>query len=374
MLLPTVPIMDRYIIKQLIPPWVISLSLCSILGEVIGISFEQVQFMTERNFPFQSTLQVHLLKFPAFLSLGLPFSLLMATILTYSKLSRTNQIIVLKCCGVNLIRLIFPALILSLMVTIFMFCLNAIIVPATNYQAAMIIENEFKVDRSGLQKYHHKNIIYQSFSDINGSKLLTHLITAERFDGQKLYGLTLLEYKEQHLYKIIVASSAVWNQQSKLWTFVDGRQQIIDGRSNYQQSSNFNQLALPIDQNLLYYVQNYRDNREMNLKELYQWLNVLQGSNNLQKVRQLQINIQESYALPFSCIVFTLLGGVLGCNQQNKINQISLVVVIIMIYQGMQFITTSLCITGVTPVKLGVWIPNLVGVLTSTFLGLKGEQ
>jgi len=45
-----------------------------------------------------------------------------------------------------------------------------------------------------------------------------------------------------------------------------------------------------------------------------------------------------------------------------------------MIYQGMQFITTSLCITGVTPVKLGVWIPNLVGVLTSTFLGLKGEQ
>jgi lipopolysaccharide export system permease protein len=374
MLLPTVPIMDRYIIKQLIPPWVISLSLCSILGEVIGISFEQVQFMTERNFPFQSTLQVHLLKFPAFLSLGLPFSLLMATILTYSKLSRTNQIIALKCCGVNLIRLIFPALILSLMVTIFMFCLNAIIVPATNYQAAMIIENEFKVDRSGLQKYHHKNIIYQSFSDINGSKLLTHLITAERFDGQKLYGLTLLEYKEQHLYKIIVASSAVWNQQSKLWTFVDGRQQIIDGRSNYQQSSNFNQLALPIDHNLLDYVQNYRDNREMNLKELYQWLNVLQGSNNLQKVRQLQINIQESYALPFSCIVFTLLGGVLGCNQQNKINQISLVVVIIMIYQGMQFITTSLCITGVTPVKLGVWIPNLVGVLTSTFLGLKGEQ
>ncbi|MEY2859309.1 MAG: hypothetical protein RLZZ74_3622 [Cyanobacteriota bacterium] len=113
----------------------------------------------------------------------------------------------------------------------------------------------------------------------------------------------------------------------------------------------------------------------MNLKELYQWLNVLQGSNNLQKIRQLQINIQESYALPFSCIVFTLLGGVLGCNQQNKINQISLVVVIIMGYQVMQFIATSLCITGLIPIKLGVWMPNIVGViLTSTFLGLKVEQ
>jgi lipopolysaccharide export system permease protein len=371
MLLPTVSIMDRYIIKQLIQPWVISISLCSILGEVIGISFEQVQFITERNFPLQSTLQVHLLKFPAFISLGLPFSLLMATILTYSKLSRSNQIIALKCCGINLIRLIFPALFLSLIITILMFCLNAVVVPATNYQAAMIIENEFKVERSSLQKYHHKNIIYQNFSDVRGSRLLTHLIIAERFDGEKLYGLTLLEYKEQHLSKIIVASYAVWNRQSKLWIFVDGRQQIIDSRSNYQQSSNFKQLALPIDQNLLDYIQNYRDNREMNLKELYQWLNVLQESNDLQKVRQLQIDIQQSYALPFSCVVFTLLGGVLGCNQQNKINQISLVVVIIMGHQGMQFITTSLCITGVTPVKLGVWIPNLVGVLTSSFLGLK---
>jgi lipopolysaccharide export system permease protein len=299
----------------------------------------------------------------------------MASILTYSKLSKSNELIALRCCGLNLIRLIYPALILSFIITIFMFCLHTIIAPATNYQAAMIIENEFKVERRSLQKYHHKNIIYQNFSDVNGSRLLTHLIVADRFDGQKLYGLTLLEYKEQHLYKTIVARSAVWNRQSKLWIFVDGRQQIIDDRSNYQQSSNFKQLALPIDQNLLYYVQNYRDNREMNLKELYQWLNVLQGSNDLQKIRQLQINIQESYAFPFSCIVFTLLGGILGCNQQNKINQISLVVVIIMGYQVMQFIATSLCITGLIPIKLGVWMPNIVGlILTSIFLGLNGEQ
>jgi lipopolysaccharide export LptBFGC system permease protein LptF len=44
-------------------------------------------------------------------------------------------------------------------------------------------------------------------------------------------------------------------------------------------------------------------------------------------------------------------------------------------YQVMQFIATSLCITGLIPIKLGVWMPNIVGViLTSTFLGLKVEQ
>jgi lipopolysaccharide export system permease protein len=365
----TIPLIDRYIIKQLIQPWIISLCLCSILGEVIGISFEQIQFITERNFSTQAAFQVHLLKFPAFISLGLPFSLLMATMITYGKLSQNNEIIALKCSGVRLIRLVVPALIFSLIITILMFFLNALIVPYTNYQAAMIIENEFQIERNNLPKYHQKNIIYQNFSWTNQSQLLTYLIIADRFDGQKLYGITALKYQKQHLHKIIMASSAVWDRQLKLWIFVDGKQQIIAPHDSHSQLSYFRQLALPIDQNLLYYVQNYRDNREMSLPELYRWLNVLRGSNDLQKIRQLQINIQERYTLPFSCIVFTLLGGILGCNHSNKINKISLVIVIIISYQAIQFIATSLCITGLIAIKLGIWFPNMIGLsLSGIFL------
>jgi lipopolysaccharide export system permease protein len=121
-------------------------------------------------------------------------------------------------------------------------------------------------------------------------------------------------------------------------------------------------------------VQNYRDNREMNLKELYQWLDVLQGSNDQQKIRQLQINIQERYALPVSCVVFTLLGGILGCSYLPKINRLSLAIAIIISYQGMQFITTSLCVTGVIPVTLGIWLPNIIGLVSSgIFLSFQQE-
>ena len=160
----TIPLIDRYIIKQLITPWIISLCLCSILGEVIGISFEQIQFITEKNFPFQAAFQVHLLKFPAFISLGLPFSLLMATMITYGQLSENNEIIALKCSGVRLIRLVVPALVFSLIITTLMFLLNALIVPSTNYQAAMIIENEFQIERNNLQQYRQKNMSHQDYS------------------------------------------------------------------------------------------------------------------------------------------------------------------------------------------------------------------
>jgi lipopolysaccharide export system permease protein len=367
-LLFTIPVIDRYITKQFIRPWIISLSLCSILGEVIGISFEQVQFVTERNFSFLAALKVHLLKFPAFLSLGLPFSLLMATMITYSKLAKNNEIIALKSCGAPLIRLMIPTLTLSLIVAGLMFLLNIQIVPSANYQAAILIENEFKIDRSELQKYHRKNIIYQNFSFANQPPVLTSLIIADRFDKQKIEGITLLEYQKRHLDKVIIASSAIWDRQLKSWIFIDGTQQIINqNNSSYQQPIDFKQLVLPIDQNFLDYVQNYRDNREMNLPELYQWLNVLKGSNDLQKICQLKINIQERYTLPVSCVVFTLLGGILGCNYPKRINQISLLIVIIMSYQAIQFITISLSLTGLIPIKLGIWFPNMIG------LGLAGR-
>jgi lipopolysaccharide export system permease protein len=368
-LLCQIPLIDRYLIQQLIPPWIISLSLCCILGEVIGISFEQIKFITERDFPPLAALQVHLLKIPAFLSLGLPFSLLMATIITYSKLAENNELTALKACGVSLLRLITPALFFSSILTILMFYLNTTIVPPANYRAAMMIENEFQIERSNLQKYHQKNIIYQEFSTVHQSRLLKRLIIADRFDGEKLEGLTLLEYQQGHLHTITTANSAVWYQPAKSWILADGSQQIIDYQDKQPQINYFKYLALSIEQNLLDYVQNYRDNREMNLSELYQWLDVLQGSNDQQKIRQLQINIQERYALPGSCVVFALLGGILGCNYLPKINRTSLAIAIIMGYQGLQFITTSLCVTGAIPIALGIWLPNIIGlVLSGIFL------
>ncbi|MGL5836612.1 MAG: LptF/LptG family permease, partial [Waterburya sp.] len=180
--------------------------------------------------------------------------------------------------------------------------------------------------------------------------------------------------QQGHLHAITNASSAVWHQAAKSWILVDGSQQIIHHQNQQPQINHFKYLSLPIEQNLLNYVQNYRDNREMNLSELYQWLDVLQGSNDLQKIRQLQINIQERYALPASCVVFALLGGILGCNYGSKISRISLAIAIVMGYQGIQFITTSLCVTGAIPIALGIWLPNILGlVLSGIFLSFRQD-
>lgn len=361
------PLIDRYIFKQLIPIWIFCISICTVLGEVIGISFEQVDFIVEQNFPITSALQVHLFKFPAFFSLALPYSLLMANVITYSKLSKNNEIIALQSFGIRIYRLILTSLFYSIFILLLKFVLDISVVPVANYQAAMVIEQEFKIERNVLQKYHNKNIIYQEFYTGDRQQSLKYLIFVDSFDGAKLYDLNILEFRQRQLYKIVIAATGVWNQQSESWNLYNGRQYTINNHQ-YQTVNYFDELSLFVGKNLLYYVRNYRDNREMTLSELYKWLKVLKGGNDLKKIRQLQIDIKERYALPFSCVVFTLLGAVLGCDRQIAINKISLLLLIIFSYQAAQFLINSLCYIGLIPITFGVWIPNIITFVLSTIL------
>jgi lipopolysaccharide export system permease protein len=120
-----------------------------------------------------------------------------------------------------------------------------------------------------------------------------------------------------------------------------------------------------LSENIFNYITNHRDNREMNILELYQRLNILQDTNNTKQIRKLKINIQERYTLPFSCIVFALLGAVLGCNSLLKINSFSLTVIIIFTYQVIQFLSTSFCVAGLIPINVGIWLPNMFGLSLS---------
>ena len=364
-------LIDRYIIRQLIPPFIFALGICTTLAELIGISFEQVRFMVERDFPFALSVQVHLLKLPAFISFGLPIALLLATIITYSQLARKNEIIALQSCGVSLLGLIKPAIILSFAVAVIMFVFDQVVVPPANYQAAILIENQFKVDRNLLAKYQKKNFIYREFTSNQNPKNLKLLLVADRFDGQKMTGITLLQFTENNLQNIITANRALWDKKLKLWNLFEGSQSLIHSNGSYTKVNNFDKISLPLSQNILNYANNYRDNREMNIGQLYHRLNIVSHTNHEKKMRKLRISIQQRYALPFSCVVFTLLGAVLECDRaispfhrdrNIKINSVTLIVIIVFIYQFSQFLTTALSTAGIIPVIGGVWFPNSLGL------------
>ncbi|MBV6624059.1 MAG: LptF/LptG family permease [Rivularia sp. (in: Bacteria)] len=264
-----ITLLDRYIIKELIPSLLFSLAICTILAELVGISFEQISIAVEENLPVYLVVQTHWLKLPAFICVALPFSLLISTIVIYTKLSNKNEIIALQSLGISSQRLIIPNLAIACILTLIIFVVQELIVPPANYQAAMMLETELKIDRNELAKYNKQNVIYQEFTENNSDKHLKLLFFADSFDGKRMNDITLIKLHNQQVREIVIASSAEWKEQAKKWELISGRFNLIGNDNTYIVSDDFEQLSLRLSRKILDYANHHRDNREMNLIDLY---------------------------------------------------------------------------------------------------------
>lgn len=365
-----ITLLDKYIIKELIPIFFFSLVLCCIIGELIGISFEQIKFAIEEDLPIDIIFYIHLLKLPSFICIALPFSLLIATIIIYTKLSNKNEIIALQSVGIASHRSILPTLAIAIISTIIMFVFQELVIPPANYQAATILEQQLNIDRTQLAKYNKKEIIYQEFETDNHQKHLKLLFFAESFDGKKMNDITLVKLKNKQIKEIVIARSAQWNEQEKQWEFFSGRFNLLNRDNTYIISDDFKELSLKLNRNILDYVNHERDNREMNINDLYQRLAIVKHTGNAKKIRELQINIQERYAAPVSCLIFTFLGSTLGISsfKKSSCNSLGIAAIVICVYYATQFLSNALSVAEVIPIFWGVWFPNFNGLSIGWFI------
>jgi lipopolysaccharide export system permease protein len=341
------------------------LAVYTTLGEVVGLTFEQVKFVTRDSLPFSVAAYVHLFKLPAFITLGLPFTLLSAALFTYSNLSAKNEILALRSLGVHSFRIVSPVILISLVIAGMMFIFQEVIVPPANYKAAMLLEKEWNVERAQLAKYNNRNLIYQQYQTEKSQSNLQFLFFADRFDGQQMQEVYLLKYHHQNLQEIIVSQQAEWNEDQQVWQLLKGCQYLINSQDLYEQVKCFDKLPLQFTKKILDYANFYRDHREMNLLELYQQLGIIKPTGQIKKIKKLKISIQERYALPLSCCMFAFLGSSIGITTdvRRKSNSLGIALIIVSAYYLLQFLLKYLSAWSMIPIVLSVWMPNLVGLI-----------
>ena len=127
-----IPIIDRWLLGQLVPPLLFAISAFTVVSLSVGVMFDLIRKIVEFGLPISLAIQVMFLKLPGFLVLSFPMSVLLSTLLAYGKLSANSEILALRSLGIKTSRLIIPALILSLFMTGLTFYFNNSLVPLTN--------------------------------------------------------------------------------------------------------------------------------------------------------------------------------------------------------------------------------------------------
>ena len=110
-----IPLVDRWLIGQLIPPMLFAIGAFTTVSLSVGIMFDLVRKIVEFGLPLQIALKVLILKLPGFLVLSFPMSMLLATLLAYGKLSSNSELLALKSLGYTNKRIIIPVVFLSLL-------------------------------------------------------------------------------------------------------------------------------------------------------------------------------------------------------------------------------------------------------------------
>jgi lipopolysaccharide export system permease protein len=369
---PRISVMDRYLSSQMLSPFLFGVGAFSSVILAIGSLFELVRLITDSGLSIMTALQIFVLRLPGLMVYSFPMSVLLATLISYSRLSADGETTALRSCGVSVYRLVVPAVVLSFMVTAMTFAFNEVIVPSANSQAKSTLRAA--LNQENIQ-FKNKDIVYQQYGDIvqeDGTTTygLVRSFYARRFDGKEMQGLTVVDFSQGKLQQVISAESGIWLPQENVWQFRKGSNYLIGGDGNYHSVLSFDEQNFRISRAPLELAQEQRSAEEMNISELNHYITLIRQTGNNKEVKKLEVSLQQKYAIPFICVVFALVGSPLGMRPQRTSTSVGFGVSVLIIfgYYVLLFVFGALGQVEILSPFAAAWTPNAICLGTGAVL------
>ena len=370
-----IPLVDRWLIGQLLPPMFFAIGAFTAVSLSVGIMFDLVRKIVEFGLPLQIALKVLILKLPGFLVLSFPMSMLLATLLAYGKLSSNSELLALKSLGYTNKRIIIPAFFLSLLMTFITFNFNDSLVPISNRVAENTMRSSLG---TALSSEEGKHIMFSRYgSQIDSSnnisksnENLTHIFYAKFFRNNFMEEVTLIDYSRIGIEQTLKAKKGEFDQNNNLWIFYDGRLTITqeDGTVSFM---NFNRYQYPLGEGPRELAKVPSDANDMTLKQAKKAEALYQKSGNTKEARRMRVRIQEKFTLPAACLVFGLIGSAFGIrsfSRSSKSQGFGLSVLLIFGYYILSFFSSSLGVKGVLNPFIAAWVPVFISISVALLL------
>ncbi len=361
------PLMDRWLVSELMGPLLFGIAAFTAVSLSVGVVFELVRRVAESGLPLLAAIQVLLLRLPGFLVLAFPMATLMATLLAYSRLSGSSELTALRSVGVTTQRMVIPALVLSLLMSLLTFVFNDLIVPKANLAATNTLEVALG---KALTTEKGNNVLYSRFGRIKelegeSVKQLTHLFYSRKYLQGQMQDVTVIDFSRSGQRQLLTAKTGRWSESEGMWEFRDGTIVNLDENSGSTTSARFDRYFYPLSRTPLDLAKIPSDPGAMTVGQARTAERLFEEAGNSKEARRLRVRIQEKFAFPAICLVFGLIGSSLGVRPHNRTSRsqgFGISVLLIFGYYLMAFIFSSLGISGTLPPLLAAWSPVLVGL------------
>lgn len=347
-------IVDRYIVREFIPPFICCLFVFISLYVIID-AFGRLEDVVKNHIALTILLQYYLAFLPIIFVRTAPVAALLAALHVLGNLTRYNEITAFKASGINIWRLCLPFFYLGLFISITTLAVNEKIVPQANFISATVKETYLDKGEQDPKEKVIKNIA------LYGTR--NRLIHVRAFFPQKnlLQGITILEQNDQaQVTAKIQAKSALWVKNR--WEFFDcvvytfsRKGQTVDRPSYYKK------MLMDIEEKPKDFLRRESSAEFMSYRKLSAYIRKLAGSG-AKIVQRLRVQLYYKVSFPFVSLVIIFLGIPFALSAQGKGNiaNVGLCILIAFFYYSVEALSLALGKGGTFPPFLSAWFANIL--------------
>jgi lipopolysaccharide export system permease protein len=134
-------LLARYTIREHIGPFLFSLAVIMFVF-VTKFIVQYIGKIFGKGLSIGTIIEFIYLNLAWMLALAVPMSVLVAALMAFGRLSSDNEITILKTSGISIYKIIRPALIATIFLTIFMFWFTDKVLPEYNHKARLLWEKK----------------------------------------------------------------------------------------------------------------------------------------------------------------------------------------------------------------------------------------
>lgn len=132
-------ILRRYILRSLVGPFWLGFGIVTFLLTT-DMLLDLLDLLLSKGIHLWIVTQLFFLALGWMVALSIPCGVLVSALMTYGRLSQDNEIIALRASGVNLMKVMLPALGMSVIVAIALGLFNNYVLPETNFAYASLMQ------------------------------------------------------------------------------------------------------------------------------------------------------------------------------------------------------------------------------------------
>ena len=355
-------LIDVYLFKRVIKPYIIGVSIITIVM-LSNFLFQLTDLIIVKNIQIIKVVELLFYQLPDIIVQTFPMAVLFAIMTGLGTLSRQNEFTALRMGGVSAYRLIIPLVVFGLLISGFTFYLNEKIVPWSNHRANNIIRGTILSEASPEIK---ENVFFEGPDN-------RHFYVKEYDrDNNILKNIIIYNLGSSNEFPQIVTANKGYIGK-KNWELRNGNIFDYDNQGYLTVQTQFDKMEVKISEDVKSFFGEQRTPSEMSREELKKEIRLFQDSGI--NVDSLLVEYHLKLAMAFTPLIFVLIGAPLSLvNNESRAMNIILTIITIFAYYLILSLSRSFAKNNMLYPLLAAWIPNIVFTIFGVLLLIFQEK